>query len=857
MSCTTQKNTLITRSYHNLTCRFNGYFWGNLAFEEGYQKLYETHKDDFTTILPVFVYADAKEAASIYPEMDRAIKKATTMIENHTITDKQKHEIPDAVKYIKYCYLLLAKAKLYKNEYLQAIDAVDYAAKEYRKTDVKYEALMWQARADNQIGAVSKSEEIIDLLKSSAQLPKKLYANVYATIADYYSRTGEYEEMQKALVKAIAAERKKPVKSRYYFILAELAQKSGDLHKAFDYYSMVLKMRPPNDLDFEAHINRALLFMGDDKENQSIKKELVKMLKPTKNIDNRDQIYYALAQISEKERDTLQGIKYFNLSVRTSTTNPLQKAISYLALADINFMKPDYVRAKKYYDSTLTSLPKNYKGRDSILAKKQNLERLVKCLEIISQGDSLLKLSKMSKKDLDKYVDDMIAQAKEVEEAKKKKAAEEANQPQTSNPLNNGNPVTAGTSNSWYFYNTGQMQMGLTEFLQKWGNRPLEDNWRRSKKPAETQQSASSSETAKKNTGDSAKLKAGTRKDSLSDIYNRAYYLKNIPSNDAKVKALNDSLVEAYYNAGSIYKEYLHNNVKAAGEFEELLSRYPENKYKLTTYYQLYRIYEEMGNTERMNYYKNILLTKYPNTEYALLITNPEKYKANLKASKEEILRLYTATLQSYESQKFLEVLNGCQQADSLYPKNPLSPKFAYLEAVAIGYTKGLEAYKNALTKVMLLYPKDSVKDLAQSTLNYLNKKPIPPPIKDTNAVKYSIEKDSGYYFMVVIDNKEASKVNTLRNSITDLNNQSYSQDNLKMDNLMLNSDHQLLIVRSFKTSERAKDYYGFINGNTSLFKVFTPDYYQIFYISDKNMHILLKHQNADEYVQFFKDKLK
>ncbi|HXB11220.1 MAG TPA: hypothetical protein VNZ45_04485, partial [Bacteroidia bacterium] len=92
VSCATDRNTLITRSYHNLTCRFNGYFWGNLSFEEGYQKLSETHKDDFTNILPVFIYADSKEAASIYPEMDRAIKKATTMIENHTITNKQKHE---------------------------------------------------------------------------------------------------------------------------------------------------------------------------------------------------------------------------------------------------------------------------------------------------------------------------------------------------------------------------------------------------------------------------------------------------------------------------------------------------------------------------------------------------------------------------------------------------------------------------------------------------------------------------------------------------------------------------------------------------------------------------------------------
>ncbi len=213
-----------------------------------------------------------------------------------------------------------------------------------------------------------------------------------------------------------------------------------------------------------------------------------------------------------------QGIKYFNKSIRSSTTNTLQKSISYLALADYNFAKPEYVRAKKYYDSTLAALPKNYKGRDSILAKKQNLERLVRCLEIISQGDSLLRLSKMSKKDLDKYIDDMIAKAKQTDEDKKKKAAEDASQP-ASNPLNNGNPATAGTSNSWYFYNSGQMQMGLNEFLQKWGNRPLEDNWRRSKKIAETQQVGPIAETSKKNGADSAKARTSGTKERFFKRY--------------------------------------------------------------------------------------------------------------------------------------------------------------------------------------------------------------------------------------------------------------------------------------------------------------------------------------------------
>lgn len=851
VACTTEKNTFLTRAFHNTTCRFNGYFWGNLSYEEGLQKLAETHQEDFTSRLPVFVYADDKEAPAIYPQMDRAIKKATTMIENHTITNKQKREVPDAVKYIKYCYLLLAKARISKNEYLTAIEALDYAAKEYRKTGVKYEAIMWEARAYNQIGAVSKSVELVDLIKSSKSLPKSLYADVYATVADYYSRTGQDDEEEKWLKKAVEKEKKRKVKARYYFILAQISEESHDPKTAFALYSKVLRNHPSYDLDFEANIKKALLFLGDAKENENIIKQLNKMLKPTKNSDNKDQIYYALASISEKEGDTAQAMKYLIKSVRSSTTNTRQKAISFLALADLNFYKTEYVMAKRYYDSTLASLPKNYKGRDSIVDKKNNLQKLVKYLDMINLEDSVLRLSKMDAKELNKYIDNMIAQAKADADKKKQEAALAAENQSNGQPANPNNPVIPVTNGKWYFYNPGQIQLGLNEFTQKWGNRILEDNWRRSKKPAEAQQNVANNDASKK--GDSIKTNSRSKgKDSSNNVNSRAYYLKNIPKGDAQIKAANDSLIEAYYNVGSIYKEYLKNDAKAAADFEDLLKRYPENKYQLTVYYQLYRIYLETGNTERMNIYKNIILTKYPNTEYAQLIVNPEKYQENQKASKQEMERLYTATLESYETAKYTQVLDNCHRADSLYPKNPLSPKFAYLEAVATGYTQGLDAYKNALTKVMILYPKDSVKQLAQTTLEYLNKKII--PAKDTG-LNYTTDDDTVYYWDAIIDNKESAKVNDFRSALANANAQTFSQNSLQMDNLLLNPNQQLILIRKFKTKDEAKNYYGFMANNTVMYKNLSPGSYQTFYISNKNFHIMFNHKKADEYVKFFKDK--
>jgi outer membrane protein assembly factor BamD (BamD/ComL family) len=362
---------------------------------------------------------------------------------------------------------------------------------------------------------------------------------------------------------------------------------------------------------------------------------------------------------------------------------------------------------------------------------------------------------------------------------------------------------------------------------------------------------------------DTAKKNVAAKKDSSQNKYNRAKFLSNVPLTDAKMKASNDSLIEAYYNVGFMYKEYIKNYHRAEEDYEAMLSRFPDNKYKLPVYYDLYRMYTQTGNQERADYYKNILLNNYPNTEYALLIKDPEKYRQQQQATRQEILRLYTNTLTSYQASNYAEVLNDCEQVDSLYPGNSEMPKFAFLEAGAIGHAKGIDAYKNALEKVIIDYPKDTLKVVAQSILDYLNKKhkdeslPANKSKTDTIPVVYFKDADTIYYYIVAIDNKQSSKVNAVRNAITDMNTKIYSENHLTMEDIFLNSDKQMLVIHKFSSNARAKDYFNYVVSNPDLLKSLPPNSFQAFYISDKNFRILFKHGKSDEYFQFFNDNLR
>ena len=88
LACSTQRNTRISRGYHNLTSHFNVYFNGNESFKKGAIKVQEAVKNDYSEVLPVFEYSLKENVDPASSEMDRAIQKGVLLISKHSITKK-------------------------------------------------------------------------------------------------------------------------------------------------------------------------------------------------------------------------------------------------------------------------------------------------------------------------------------------------------------------------------------------------------------------------------------------------------------------------------------------------------------------------------------------------------------------------------------------------------------------------------------------------------------------------------------------------------------------------------------------------------------------------------------------------
>lgn len=860
--CKTNKNTFIHRGYHNLTARYNGYYYATESIKEGEDKIRSTYKFDYDRLLPVYLVPTNETAKSTFPEFDKAIKKSSNCIQRHTIKDKKGNEIYTAGKWIDNNWNLIGISHFYKREFFSGIEALEYVIRNYKTKD-KYKAMVWLARSYNEIGAPSQAEPIIGLLKDDKNISKYAKKELPALKADYYIRRGMYKEAEKALEDAIKARPSKKTKARYCFILAQLYELSKENRKAIQFYQKTIAAKPDYDLVFNAKIKQARLFDVKTGNIAKLKRELQLMTRDIKNKEYLDMIYYTLGEIYEKEKNEDLAITNYKLSVSNSTQNPKQKALSYLKLGEISFEQANYTAAGAYYDSTMFTLPKDYKDYNEINKRKTTLETLVGYIKTIQREDSLQKVAKMGETERGRFIDKLIAKI-EAEEERKKEEQENINA-QNQNPNynpnipNNGLPnLNDGTKGDWYFYNQTTLSFGVNDFIKKWGNRKLEDNWRRSQKALTIEEPVVTNDSADSKTPDTKNTKT-----KIKDKKSREFYLKDLPLTDSAIVKSNAKIIDAYYNLGCTYKEELNNNKKSIASFEDLSTRFPDNKYKLSVYYQLYKIYTSTRNQKQADFYKNKLLNDYPNSEYAQIIKNPN-YNAEKTSQKGEVEMFYTATYEEYAAGSYGQALDHCNQADAKFGKNEFSPKFAYVKALSIGKLKGADSLEYYLKRMQVLYPKDPVSNQAQDILEVLYKMKQPSEATGTSTATAVVNVDSlslnlnGSHFVIAVypDNDKVS--NAFKSSLANFNTVYYANSDMSISSTLFGNSNQLTLIKTFKNAQEALSYIEVLGKDKTVFSgQVVRSAFELLAISPENLQRLYKKKQLAYYMPFYNDHYK
>ncbi|MBC7914705.1 MAG: tetratricopeptide repeat protein, partial [Pyrinomonadaceae bacterium] len=699
-SCISPKDTATSRSMQNLTARYNIVYNSNILLDESSRNIENGYIDNYSQLLPLYKEPSEASAASEITNLDSLIRKADNIV-NEKVNSK----------YLDEAYLLIAKSNYLQAKFFNAAEYFSYIYKTYPlEKEHRQEALVWKARALMQLENIAEASNTLDTALKYIENSKNHIPDVYATYAQLLISTNKEAEAITILQKAIGANPSKQSKLRWTYILAQLQEEQKQYAEAYSNFSKVVKSNASFEMAFNANLNRIRI-----EEEQSGKKvdritRLQSLLKDDKNKDFIDQIYFQIGNIYAERNQMPEAIASYTTSIKKTTFNQNQKGLSYLSIADMYFDKADYLNAKAYYDSTLTTLSPKYPGYEIIRKKGNNLELLADRYRTISREDTLQLLARLPESQRDARIGELVRQQSQ-------NVIDQSNQQSSVNNLIAGidNPTSAASSEGkFYFNNTTALSQGLIDFKRKWGTRKLEDNWRRAAKSAEE-----STQMLSLDPDSPPPASIPTTGDVLSPETIRQNYIKDLPLTEPLVTQSNQKIAVAYYDIANFYKDELKDDELAIKTFEELLQHTPTSTYSLPVYYNLYRLYQP-SDEKKSTFYKNKILTDFPESPFAKVISDPN-YSRKSDEKELALNTSYNELFNLYSERKYTEILPAATLIFQTYPNNNISPQIAYLNAMAIGHTQKLDVFEHALKAIVDTYPKDEfITPLVKQHLVYI-----------------------------------------------------------------------------------------------------------------------------------------
>lgn len=749
-SCSTKKNTKASRFYHALTTRYNIYYNGQVAFDEALKSMEDGYKENYSDMIYLHaISAQPKEKAETGGAFDRTIEKSNKAIKLHSIKTKPAKKPgwrndPKQVAlqakeeynpFLKNSWLIMGQAQFYNADFLQASATFSYIARHYEQDpEVVAEATLWQARCYSELDWLYEAEMILDRMNKNGFPPscKELYDYVYA---DYLIKSKKYQEAIPYLKNSIQAEGKRRQRARMRYLLGQIYAHEGQNALAYETFGRVARSNPPYELEFASRIRQTEVFPGGN--FNKVVKMLERMSRSSKNKDYLDQVYYALGNLYMTRQDTTNAVAQYQLGVEKSTQNGLDKAICALRLGDIYFTQRNYVSAQPCFSDALASMPKEYKEYPRVSKLSAVLDELVVHVQAVHLQDSLQALAKMPEAErlavIDKIIERVIKEEEEAKAQAEKEAylaEQESKGTGIDRPGTEINTVTipvGGSDATFYFYNSQTVAQGKTQFQRKWGRRPLEDDWRRRKKELSTFNEPMDDEMADAGAeggegvvaeGDSAAVAPdeGLEPVAADDPHKREYYLQQIPFTPEDVEASNVIIVDGLYNMAMIYKDKLEDIPLAIEGFETLDNRFPDNKYKLESYFQIYLMALREGNTTLAETYKAKIIQDFPGSDYAVAVADPN-YLENIRTMDAVQDSVYQKTYDSYLAGDTSAVRKNYRWVGEKYPLATLMPKFMFLDALSYVQSGEPERFKEALRALIEKYPDADVTELAGEML--------------------------------------------------------------------------------------------------------------------------------------------
>ncbi len=623
-----KKYTLGRRAYQNTVAQFNYFFNAAEELNEIVFKARLQNQDDYSNLIGFYDY-DLNNISKA--SIDSIIYRCNANILLH---DQRNNWIDDS-------YLLLAKAYLYHKNFdtagnvLQFINAnfdekVDgmnapigsntrqngkfsIANKEdnrmWENVNVRNESLIWLARNYFETNEINEGLSILQMLKADASFPKRLQSFLHEQLAYGNYLSESYENAAINLIEALPNAPDMNAKSRWLYLIAQLWHRTNNIEQAYKWFKKASENSSNPIIGIYAKINMTRIEAKNYNQSwELLANNLEHITRKEKFKPFADIIYFEMAKLAIENKSIDKATNWLISSIKKNNTNQSQKQLSFELLGDINYQADRYFISKISYDSISTVLKTNPQFEKITLRKKwmstildetksYQKEDSLQFIYTLPTAEQLIYAKKWDKNQIDK----------------EHTITTSLNDP--SNNLKTAPSIvqitTPNNNNEYYFANNYTVAQGKQSFIQKWGERPNVDMWRRKTSTNVTNSNAKLSTINQANTLIDSNIvfsKKGGSSDSVT-------YL--LIQNDADFKQSNAKWNHSALKAAQVFLLELNDFAKAKPIYQKIIEKAIDPEITERAMLDLASQYLHDGFYQVSDSIIKTVVTLFPNGAYA------------------------------------------------------------------------------------------------------------------------------------------------------------------------------------------------------------------------------------------------
>ena len=677
-ACSRRVNTASSRTWQAFVTRYNVLYNAREAYQTTYQTALDGTTDDYTLRLPVDPVLARATIPGAAPRFSRTIEKATKAIEEHSISRKPARpahwrQDPRAVRMqekteynpaLAEAWLLIARSQLYGGDLLAAHTTLTDILRRYAtEPEVGDVARLYLCRLYTLRGELFDAEEELQhATRREGEVLRQAPLLYHTAAAELALARGEDSTTLTHLTVLARSEKTALQRARLSFLIGQILEAQGAREAAKAAFARAERTSPQPALELAAQLRTLTL----TPESEAGIHRLQRLARLRRYTPHRSAIYLALAEalLASDQREAARTALRQSIDSAQTLRGAATEAYTRLGLLELEDQR--YVEAAEALEKATPFLQRQHPHYATVERLLPGLRLLAPHARTAHRADSLLRLAALPTDQLERHIDSLIART----EATGEKVHDLGDAVRS--PFDEPTTTPRSTSAGFYFDDPQQIALGRIAFRQRWGSRPLTDDWNRSLRALDATPVAPT-------TTEEAGASDATSPDRARS---REAYLRALPLTPKAREALTDTLASALFRMASVLDDPLQRLDEVGALYTRLLRDFPHFAEREEVAYRQILLALRQGRDAEAESLRREYLRLFPNSPRAKLLHSPE-LRHSLQRLANRSTELYDAAYKAYRTGDVSRTREYLTELDTLpYHDEDLRPKAVLLTAL-------------------------------------------------------------------------------------------------------------------------------------------------------------------------------